>query len=240
MDERFSYEIYDRLTRAHVDARGRVDYAGLKADIASLREFVALLAAASPENRPELFPTDDDRKRYYLTAYNALVLSFAAEAYPSRHALWSRLGYFKDKPIVLGGRSLTLNELEHGVIRKGFLDPRIHFALNCGAASCPPLKARAIADGATEEELESAARDFVNDPSNARFDAASGTLHLSKIFDWYADDFLRYLTVNRGLADPHIADYVRLYFDGPDAPALARVARPRVAYLSYDKSLNDR
>ncbi len=183
-DTRFSFDAYDQITRAHVDGRGRVDYAGVKRDLPLLRSFVEQLGATGPDNAPDMFPSSDDRKRYYLTAYNALILYFAAEAYPSRHAIWGRLGFFKDKDIVLGGRKLTLNELEHEVIRKQFVDPRIHFFLNCGAASCPPLQARAIADGATDDELEEATKRFVNDPSNVRFDAATRTLSLSKIFGW--------------------------------------------------------
>lgn len=241
MESTFSYDAYDRLTRAYVDERGLVDYAGLKNELGELRAFVERLAAVSPESAPDMFASSDDRKRYYMTAYNALVLYFAAEAYPSKHALWGRLGFFKDKDIVLGGRELTLNELEHGVIRKQFLDPRIHFYLNCGAASCPPLQARAIADGATEDELEQATRRFVNDPSNVRVDAANRTLYLSKVFEWYEDDFLRDLKVNRGLEAPHIADYLRRYLDEPAASELASVAtdRLRVSYLSYDKDLNE-
>jgi hypothetical protein len=240
-DIKFDYDVYDRIARTYVDARGRVDYAGVKRELGALRGFVDQLAATSPENAPDRFPTGDDRKRYYLTAYNALVLYFAAEAYPSRHALWGRLGFFKDKDIVLGGRKLTLNALEHDVIRKQFVDPRIHFFLNCGAASCPPLTARAIADGATDDELEDAARRFVNDPANVRFDAAARRLSLSKIFEWYAEDFLRYLTVTRGLDQPSIADYIAIYLDGADGHALAEADKSalRVEYLSYDKSLNE-
>jgi hypothetical protein len=241
MESTFSYDAYDRLTRAYVDERGLVDYAGLKNELGELRAFVERLAAVSPESAPDMFASSDDRKRYYLTAYNALVLFFAAEAYPSKHALWGRLGFFKDKDIVLGGRELTLNELEHGVIRKQFLDPRIHFYLNCGAASCPPLQARAIADGATEDELEHATRRFVNDPSNVRVDAANRTLYLSKVFEWYEEDFLRDLKVNRGLEAPHIADYLRRYLDEPAASELAGVdnGKIRISYLSYDKDLNE-
>src|SRR5215212_10810496 len=140
----FSYSDYDRVVSKYVDRKGRVDYAGLKKDLAALKGFTDQLAASSPENKPELFATEDDRKRYYLTAYNAYVLFHAASAYPDRHALWARLGWFKNKGIVLGGRKLTLNDLEHDIIRKKFLDPRIHFYLNCGANSCPPLKAKSI------------------------------------------------------------------------------------------------
>ncbi|HKP84758.1 MAG TPA: DUF547 domain-containing protein [Blastocatellia bacterium] len=237
----FSYAEYDRLVSKYVDQRGRVNYAALKKELPALRAFLDQLAAASPENRAELFATDTESKRYYLTAYNACVLYFAALAYPDRHALWAKLGWFKNKDIVLGGRKLTLNDLEHNIIRKKFLDPRIHFYLNCGAKSCPPLKAKAIAEGATEAELEEAARAFINDSSNVRFDAASRTLYLSKLFDWYEDDFINYLRAARGLARPHIVEYIKLYLDGSSAEALARVSndRIRIKHVEYDKGLND-
>ncbi|HEX8088999.1 MAG TPA: DUF547 domain-containing protein, partial [Blastocatellia bacterium] len=118
---------------------------------------------------------------------------------------------------------------------------RIHFYLNCGAKSCPPLKARAIAESATEAELEEAARSFINDPSNVRFDAATRTLYLSKIFDWYKDDFLNYLKAKRSLGGAHISQYVSLYLEGQAARALARVpaAQVRIKHLGYNKGLND-
>ena len=237
----FSYAEYDRVVSKYVDQRGRVNYSGLKKDLAALKGFTDKLAATSPENKPEMFATEDERKRYYLTAYNAYVLFYAASAYPDKHVLWVSLGWFKNKDIVLGERKLTLNDLEHNIIRKKFLDPRIHFYLNCGANSCPPLKARAIAENATEAELEESARSFINDPSNVRFDARSSTLYLSKIFDWYSDDFINFLKAKRGLDHPHISHYIALYATGASAEALRRIpaAQIKVKYLDYDKGLND-
>ena len=239
--EHFSYDQYDRLTRAYANEQGGVNYSGLKEELAALKDFIDQLAAASPENKPEWFPSEDERKRYYLTAYNAYILFFAASAYPDRHGLWSRLGLFKDKDIMLGGRKLTLNDLEHNIIRKEFLDPRIHFALNCGARGCPPLKAGVISENATENELEEAARRFINDPVNVRFDESNLTLYLSKIFDWFEADFLNYLRVKRGLAEPHVAQYVTLYLMCSTAEALARVPAMAltIKYLDYDKGLNE-
>ena len=237
----FTYAEYDRVVAKYVDARGQVNYAGLKQELASLQAFLDQLTAVSPENKPELFAGDDDSKRYYLTAYNAYVLYYAAKAYPDKNVFWNRLGLFKNKDITLGGRKLTLNDLEHNIIRKRFLDPRIHFYLNCGAKSCPPLKAKAIAEKATDAELEDGARAFINDPTNVRFDAGTRTLYLSKIFDWYEGDFLNYLRVKRGAANPHIADYIKLYLTGEPGQALARVpnGQLRVKHLDYDKSLNE-
>ncbi|MEK6320529.1 MAG: DUF547 domain-containing protein [Acidobacteriota bacterium] len=239
--DHFSYDEYDRLTRAYVNEQGAVDYAGLKKELAALKDFIEQLAAASPENKPEWFPNEDERKRYYLTAYNAYILFYAAAAYPDRHGLWSKLGWFKNKDIILGGRNLTLNDLEHNIIRKEFLDPRIYFALNCGAKSCPALKAGVIAQNATESELEEAARRFINDPANVRFDESSLTLFLSRIFDWFEGDFLNYLRVNRGVAGPHVAQYVALYLGGSSAQTLANIPPTALTinYLDYDKGLNE-
>src|SRR5258705_280245 len=98
-----------------------------------------------------------------------------------------------------------------------------------------------IDQNATDNELEQAALRFINDPSNVRFDEANLTLYLSKIFDWFAVDFLNYLRVKRGLANPHIAQYVALYLAGSSAKILAQspATALTIEYLNYDKELND-
>ncbi len=237
----FSYEIYDQVTQTYVNERGQVDYKALKANLSTLRTFIDLLAKVSPENSPELFPSPEEKKRYYLTAYNALVMFYAANAYPDKHVLWSKLGYFKDKDIVLGGRKISLNYLEHEIIRKQFLDPRIHFYINCGANSCPPIKKGAIAKNKTEDELEKAAREFINSVDNVRLDAASNTLYLSKIFDWFEQDFITYLKAKRGLSNPHISQYVALYLNEADNKKLSAIplSKLKIKHLHYDKDLNE-
>ena len=103
------------------------------------------------------------------------------------------------------------------------------------------MKAGVIAQNATDNELEEAARRFINDPGNVRFDESSLTLYLSKIFDWFAVDFLNYLRVKRGLANPHVAQYVALYLMGPSAQILAKAPAVdlTIKYLDYDKELNE-
>jgi len=84
-------------------------------------------------------------------------------------------------------------------------------------------------------------RQFIVSQANVQFDAATRTLSVSKIFEWYEDDFLRYLKATRGLDEPNVADYVRLYLEEPLRTALdAEPSKPlRIEYLSYDKSLNE-
>jgi hypothetical protein len=237
----FSYQTYDEITRTYVDAQGLVNYKNLKANLKQLKEFTDLLAAVGPDNHPELFTDQEDKKRYYLTAYNAWVMYHAAQAYPDKHHLWSRLGYFKNKDIVLGGTKLSLNTLEHQIIRKQFLDPRIHFYINCGAKGCPRVRQGAIGEKLTEAALDQAAKDFLQDPQNFRFEPATRTVYLSKIFDWFAEDFIRYLQTQRGLAQPHITQYVLPYISETDRNALANIPldQLKVKYLSYDKDLNE-
>ena len=76
--------------------------------MAALQDFIDQLAAASPENKPEWFPNEDERKRYYLTAYNAYILFYAVSAYPDRHGLWSRLGCSETRTSYLAGASWRL------------------------------------------------------------------------------------------------------------------------------------
>ncbi len=237
---RIDYSIYDRLTRSYVDGRGRVNYEGLKRELPALRTFVDQLAHISPDNRPEFFPTDGERLRYFVTAYNAWVLYIAASEYPSKNSLWNWLGLFRNRAIKLGGRDTTLNDLEHGIIRKRFQDPRIHFYINCAAASCPALQRGVIPEGRIEEALQGAASRFVNDPTRVRYDAAKKTLYLSKIFDWFQEDFINFLRTRGGEKQPHIAQYILLYLEGPAREALAKVPAKNLSlrYLDYDKSLN--
>ncbi len=239
--EQFSFDEFDRITRAYVNDRGLVNYAELKQELPALHAFVDRLAAFGPDNKPDWFPTPESRKRYFLMAYNANVLYIAASAYPDKHSLWSRIGLFKNHDIVLGGRRLSLNVLEHEILRKQFRDPRIHFYINCAARSCPALAQGAIPPGETEAALEQAARRFLNDPGHCRMDEAGRTLYLSAIFKWFREDFVRFLKEERGLAQPGLAEYAELYLDPIPRAALVRVSAGhlRIEFLDYDKSLNE-
>jgi hypothetical protein len=217
-----------------------VDYRGLKKELSALEGFVHQLGAVSPDTHPELFADESERMRYYLTAYNAWVLYVAASEYPSKSSLW-RWGLFRNRSIRMGGRPSTLNDLEHGILRKRYKDPRIHFYINCAAASCPALERGAIREGKTEEALERAARRFINDTAHVRYDSGRRELWLSKIFDWFEGDFIDHLKEKKGIEQPHIAQYVLLYLQDPARDQLAKTSlhAVKVKYLNYDKSLNE-
>jgi hypothetical protein len=238
--EKINYAEYDRLTKSYVNAQGLVNYAELQKELLALKTFIDQLSSISPDAHPQLFPDDNEKLRYYLTAYNAWVLYIVTKAYPKKDTLWDWL-LFKDQPIKLGGQDSSLEKLEHGIIRKRFADPRVHFYLNCAARSCPPLPQGAIPDGKTDEALTAAARRFINSPKYVTFDPATKKLRISKIFDWFDDDFLTHLKAKHNLADPHIAQYLLLYLEGKTKEALAQTPAKelKVSYFKYDRSLNE-
>ncbi len=239
--QQINYSEYDRLTRKYVNAQGLVNYKGLKGELPALKTFIDQISSVSPESNPKLFPDGGEQLRYWMTAYNAWVLYIAASEYPSKSALWNFLGLFRNRSIKLGGRDSSLEELEHKIIRARYKEPRIHFYINCAAYSCPPLWQGAIPEGKTWDVLNQSAKRFINDPRNVKYDPATKKLQLSKIFDWFKEDFLTYLKEKKGIQDPHIAQYITMYLDGSQRAALEKTPTNEisVSYFSYNKSLNE-
>lgn len=235
--EPFSHEAWQRVLEERVDARGFVDYRGLAADRADLDRYIALLRAASPASSPDLFPTRDHELAYYLNAYNAWVFRGVLDLGPETESVWGFLGtglaFFSGMEIELGGRETSLKALEDEVIRAGYRDPRIHAALNCASVSCPRLPREAFTGPDLDGQLDAAIREFVTDPKHLAVDRAGRKVRMSKIFDWYADDFVAHVR-RKGVRDPNVLDYANLY-----RGEAARIPRDyAIEYLEYDKGLN--
>jgi hypothetical protein len=239
--QEINYGEYDRLTRKYVDGRGLVNYNGLKGELPAMKSFIDQISQVSPHSHPQQFKDGGEQLRYWMTAYNAWVLYIAASEYPSKNALWNFVGLFRNRTIKLGGKELGLEDLEHKIIRKGYSEPRIHFYINCAAFSCPALQQGVIPAGKTWDELERAAKRFINDPKHVKYDAASKTLTISKIFDWFSSDFLTFLKEKKGIATPHISQYIALYLNSPARETLSQtpVSEISVKYFNYSKKLNE-
>jgi hypothetical protein len=203
-----------------VDDAGRIDFEGVRARPAELETFVAWVGAVGPRTRPEWFPKTSDRVAYYVDAYNALAM------YNVLHAgvlPKSKVRFFWLRELRIDGRRISLYDLENDVIRP-LGEPRVHFALNCMVRGCPRLPREPFGAGDLDQRLEAAAREFFGDPRHARFE--SGAVRLSKILDWYDEDFLA--------VAPSLVDYANRYRSEP-LPADAKVR-----FLEYDWTLNQR
>ncbi len=205
----------------------RADFGELAANRSRLDEFVAYVARVSPATAPELFPRRADVLAYHLNAYNALVMKRVIDegVTDGFTDFFRRQRFFRLSKVTVGGRSMSLATYENAVIRP-LGEPRVHFALNCMVRSCPRLPQEAFDAEALEAQLESAAREFLNDSRSVRVDVAAGEVWLSSIFDFYTEDFA---PDRRGES---LIAYVNRYRDEPIDPGLA------VKFIPYDWTLN--
>ena len=233
---RYSDQPYIDLVRKYtVDGGEKVDYEAWKKsaeDLKLLDRQVAMIASVSPASHPSLFPTRAMQRAYWINSYNTLILHAVLEYWPLESvrdikiSVSSRVvpgkGFFYDRKIVVGGKETNLYKLEKELLRNQ-KDPRLHFALNCGSESCPVLRAWEW----TDEQLDEAAREFVNNPQNVS--VVDGKLYLSSSFKWYKKDFPKDIPV-----------YLQQYADTDLAQQLqtAKNGKFRKLYQSYDWSLN--
>ncbi len=222
-----------------------VDYDAVLADQRELRRFVATLAVAGPRSTPERFSTEPERLAYYLNAYNALVLFAVIDNWPigSVHDVrgWldprAGFGFFYGLSFPLDGEEVNLYDLENEVIR-GFLDARIHAALNCASRSCPALTPHAFDPAELEMQLDEVTRAFCSSPPHVVVDDDATQVHLSAIFDWYRPDFEEHA---RRLGRPAtVLDFCAELAWPATAAALERAIRGdyEVVFEPYDWSLN--
>jgi len=236
--ESFSYDDWSDVLSRFVDESGRVDYEALATDRVALDRFVAAIQSTGPTSRPELFQNDDERLAYYINSYNALVFEGVLSRGPEKVSVWrggliSGYKFFAAMKVTIDGKKTSLKKLEDKVIREGFKDPRIHAALNCASIDCPRLPQKPFDPGNLEADLDAAMQEFVGSTNHVRLDEASGVVYLSKIFDWFRDDFLDDER-EAGTEKPNLIDYVNRF--RADAPPIPRDYAVR--FLEYDKRLN--
>jgi hypothetical protein len=211
---------FDALLRANVKA-GVVNYPGFQ-DSAAFRQYVDELA------KPARLDSKAETLAYYVNAYNALAIQGILDGL-SPSSLLGRARYFKFKEWPLNGRTITLYDLEHKVLRP-LGEPRIHFAIICASKSCPFLRSEVYTPGKLDAQLDEQARQFVNDPFRNRFDKTSRTANLSEIFKWFDEDFHG----PDGSTQKYIARYVA---DAEIAQGLGSDGY-KIEWIDYDWNLN--
>ncbi len=225
---------YAEALAAYVGEDGRVDYAGL-ARSGALDPVVAALAEAAEPADPLA------REAFWIDAYNALTLSLVAANWP--------LGSIRDldggdpwsvRRFRVAGRALTLNDIEHGILRP-MGDPRVHAAVNCASRGCPPLaRTPYAADPAgVDAALDAAARRWV---AAGALELGEDTVAFNRIFEWYAEDFRRADDRPVPGLDPAMAAAARFcarYLPADRAAALLAGGRAG-SWIDYDWSVNAR
>lgn len=221
-----SHASWTALLQKHVNEKGLVDYRGFAADSLALNEYLTLLGNNHPNAKHW---TESERIAYWINAYNAFTIRLILRYYPVRSIkdIGGSIPFINlpwdIKFIEIEGQKYDLNNIEHGILRKQFDEPRIHFALVCAAMSCPRLRNEAYTADKLGEQLQEDARVFFNDSSKNKI--GQNSLELSKILDWYGGDFDR--------AAVSMQDYVNGFTKTEVSP------KAKITYLQYNWALNE-
>ncbi|MBI4350011.1 MAG: DUF547 domain-containing protein [Elusimicrobia bacterium] len=231
-----SHAAFDKVVKQGLNA-GRFDYKSLKAAPAPLEDYLREFAAVKPADY-EAWPRAD-KIAFWLNAYNAFTIKAIIDHYPIKSNWKASLRYPKNSirqisgvwdelKFAAAGRELTLNAIEHEILRKEFKDPRAHMALVCASIGCPELRAEAYTGAALDAQLDDQTRRFLANPAKFRIDREAGKVYFSPIFKWFAEDF-----------KPDAAAFIAGYLGAEDA-AYLKGGKFKLSYLDYDWSLNER
>ncbi|MGF1650414.1 MAG: DUF547 domain-containing protein [Hyphomicrobiaceae bacterium] len=235
--------LWDAALKAHIvpreDGLNLFDYAAAKRDShAEIKRYVETLEAVDPSklDRSEQFA-------FWANLYNAKTIDVVLDAYPvgSIREITINEGFFgflkkstglggpwKAKIMKVGGVELSLDDVEHEIMRKVFKDPRIHYSVNCASIGCPNLADRAFTGRDLEAQLDAGARAFINHPRGIDI-GTNGSVLASSIYSWFQVDF--------GGSEVGVLDHVRQYAEPALAAKLA--GKTAIARFDYDWALND-
>ena len=242
-----SHAAWSALLKKHVrlvdGARAsQLRYAGMANERAALNAYLASLSAVSA---PDFAAWPKPRQMAFLiNAYNAFTVELVLTRYPKLASI-KALGGFLQSPwqqkfIALLGETVSLDAIEHQMLRaRGrYDDPRIHFAVNCASIGCPSLREEAYVAERLDAQLDDQARRFMSDRSRNRWSVGAQKLELSKIFDWYGEDF-RLGHRGIGSVQAFCAGFANELADAPADRERIRSQRVEVSHLAYDWALND-
>ena len=223
------YSQWNRLLATYYNPAQGMDYAGLKARDAKALE--TLRQQLGRVNVDSLNPKQ--QLAYWINVYNVNVVSTVVEKYPVKSIRdistdpIVRLNVFKKARVPVGKERISLDDVEHKKIREPFKDARIHFAINCAARSCPPIRTESFTGAGVDAQLDDQARRFLAGPFGAKFerDGDDLTMKVTKIMDWFGDDFDKW-------AGGKVA-FVRKYVTVPPSKEV------KIQYDDYDWALND-
>jgi hypothetical protein len=223
-------------------AASQVRYSGFAADRAALKRYLDALSGVA-EGEFNRFGKPQ-QQAFLINAYNAFTVELVLTRYPNLKSI-RELGTlltspWKPKWIALLGVKVSLDDIEHEMLRRRgrYDEPRVHFAVNCASIGCPMLREEAFVADRLDGQLAQQAQRFMADRTRNRFNAQRDRLELSRIFDWYGEDFrLGHQGIDSlaGFAAVH----AELLADVPADRDRVRSGKVDIAFLDYDWSLND-
>ncbi len=193
---------FNSLLQQHVSKKGIVNYKGLKQNEDQLNSYLAYLKKTTPSSSW----SKNKQKAFWINAYNAYTIKLILNNYPVKS-----ITNIKKKGknawnisfAEVGGKTYTLDHIEHKILRKKLFDPRIHVGVNCASESCPKLHNKAFTEKNINAELDVLIKNFINDASRNKLDKKN-SIQISEIFNWFKADFTK---------EGSVIDYINKYAD---------------------------
>lgn len=218
------HSVWTELLQKHVK-EGKLNYQGILNDSVKFNGYLSDLKSSLPNDNNW---SHEEQFAYWINAYNAFTVDLIVQNYPIKSIKDIKGGVafinsvWDIKFIKIEGQEFDLNNIEHGILRDKFKDPRIHFAINCASISCPALKDEAYTPDRIDQQLNEAARDFLYDKSKNSINIQEAKL--SKIFKWFKKDFTK---------GQSLVEFLNTFLDSPISEST------KISSLDYDWNLND-
>lgn len=224
-----NHQIFDALLKKHVHGKG-VDYAGVRDDMGELQDYLAELGTATVDGASR-----KEKLALYINAYNAFTLRLVARHYPDIESIRDIPNPWGSEQWVVAGQTLSLDQIEHGILRGELQEPRIHFAVNCASISCPPLQPYAFLPDRIDKQLNAVTREFLRSDA-VQLSVRKGLLGrkkylltVSRIFKWFGEDF-----------QPSVPEFIARHTDPRTAETIRQnLKRISLKFQDYDWGLND-
>ncbi|MFY7806184.1 MAG: DUF547 domain-containing protein [Limnoraphis robusta] len=238
--EPFSYQNYQQILSTYVDENGNVNYKALKENRQNLDKFNASLATLSPQSFENW--TEKEKIAFWINAYNSLTLLAIIENYPTKSirdipGVWTKLQFN------VMGKEVTLDEIEHKILRVQFNEPRIHMGLVCASIGCPLLLQEPYTGDKLDEQLDEQTRKFIALNQNFKIDQQNNQVYLSSIFKWFGEDFIPSFNAQEKFMgsdkERAVLNFISQYLNESEQKYLIN-GKYKIKYLDYDWSLNDK
>ena len=211
------FKSWDGFVAKYVTTKGEVNYSAIKSNSKELQNIISYFSTTKVASSW----SKNDQLAFWINAYNAYTIHLIVQNYPIKSIKDLDKGKPWDvKRLTIGGTKYSLNNVENDIIRPKFKDARIHFAVNCGAKSCPPLLNEAFVGANLDAQLDKMSKQFVNGSGVVK--NTENQITVSRIFDWYKDDF------------GNVVSFINTYRTQNVNKNAA------VKYLDYDWSLNQK
>lgn len=248
------HQAWDALLKKHVvliegGNSSQLHYIGMQKDRAQLKTYLESLSVVRRSEFDRW--TQAQRMAFLINAYNAFTVEKILTRYPDIGSIWDfgKLfgNPFKDSFFKLFGEDFSVDRIENEILRKpgAYDEPRVHFAINCASVGCPKLRDEAYVAERLGAQLEEQTRRFLSSRTRNRYNAADEAIEVSKIFDWYKEDWTSGYRGLDGKGPPMVSreqffsGYADLLADRPEDQAKIRERKAKIRFLDYDWNLND-